>query len=111
MGEKLLYYGWQGSGRKRTFLFGSTIDSILANRIERPTLCRESLSLYLRYGYVPSPKSIFKEFKKLNPGSIVTISPEKGYEEEYRYWNYADYFTNKRNIIKESFQFGSNCRT
>jgi asparagine synthase (glutamine-hydrolysing) len=61
IGEKPLYYGFQ----KNTFLFGSELKALkthsdFAGEIDRDVLC-----LYLRYGYIPAPYSIYKGIKKL----------------------------------------------
>ncbi len=71
MGEKPLYYGWQGS----TFLFASELKAIRKHPDFNGTINRESLSLYFRYRYIPVPHSIYKDIYKLEPGMILRISP------------------------------------
>ena len=56
MGEKPLYYGWA----QKTFLFASEPKAFAACRFWPGEICSEALSLYLRYGYVPAPLSIFR---------------------------------------------------
>lgn len=71
-GEKPLFYGWQDSN----FLFGSELKSLTAHPAWRGEVDREALSLFLRYGYVPLPHSIWKGVAKLLPGSLVTLGPD-----------------------------------
>ena len=69
IGVKPLYYGWCGN----TLLFGSELKALRAHPGFKPEVDRESLTLYLRYGYVPAPHSIFQGVKKLTPGVILTF--------------------------------------
>ena len=43
-----------------------------------PKVDRESLTSYLRYNYVPAPRSIFERVVKILPGSFVTATFQKG---------------------------------
>lgn len=69
-GEKPLFYGWQGN----TFLFGSELKSMSAHPSWNGEVDRNSLGLFIQYGYVPLPFSIWKGIKKLQPGSFIKIS-------------------------------------
>jgi asparagine synthase (glutamine-hydrolysing) len=69
LGEKPLYYGWQGS----TFLFGSEIKALKAHPAWNAEIDRNALSLFLRHSYIPSPYSIHQNIYKLLPGSMVHI--------------------------------------
>jgi asparagine synthase (glutamine-hydrolysing) len=70
MGEKPLYYGWQGE----VFLFGSELKAL---RIH-PAFCnkvqRDVLPLYFRHGYIPAPWSVWQGIRKLEPGSFLSIN-------------------------------------
>lgn len=70
MGEKPLYYGWQG----RTFLFGSELKALRAHPEFQGEVDRDVLALYLRYNYVPAPYSIYKRIFKLPPGAYATLT-------------------------------------
>ncbi|MHB8483638.1 MAG: asparagine synthase (glutamine-hydrolyzing) [Nitrospiria bacterium] len=70
MGEKPLYYGWTGS----TFLFGSELKAIRAHPDFKGEINRNALALYLRYSYIPAPFTIYNDFFKLLPGTILSIS-------------------------------------
>lgn len=96
VGEKPLYYGWQGSGINRTFLFGSELKALKKHPQFTDEIDRGALALYMRYCYVPAPHSIYKEIKKLEPGTILTVSLNHHYLQE-RYWD-------SREIAKKGFQ-------
>lgn len=69
LGEKPLYYGWAGA----CFVFGSEIKALAAHpRFER-RICPVALGQYLRFAYVPSPRSIWKGVFKLEPGCVLSL--------------------------------------
>lgn len=70
IGEKPLYYGWQGN----SFLFGSELKALAAYPHWRGEVDRDALALYMRYGYVPLPYTIWRDVRKLLPGSYLTIA-------------------------------------
>ena len=49
MGEKPLYYGWQGTGINKVFLFGSELKALKQHPQFTNTINRNSLALYMRY--------------------------------------------------------------
>ena len=69
MGEKPLYYGWQGN----TFLFGSELKALQSHPVFRSEINRDVLPIYLRHGYIPAPWSIWKNIFKLMPGCMVSV--------------------------------------
>lgn len=69
MGEKPLYYGWQGN----TFLFGSELKALKAHPAFRGEIDRDALTLFLRHNYIPAPYSIYKGIYKLSPGTWLQI--------------------------------------
>ena len=64
IGEKPLYYGWEGSGRDETFLFGSDLKSFKAYPNFNPVVDRNSLCLFLRHNCIPAPHCIYEGFNK-----------------------------------------------
>ena len=70
MGEKPLYYGWAGD----TLLFGSELKALRAHPGFRINIDRDALALYLRYGCVPAPHSIYAGIEKLQPGSVLSLN-------------------------------------
>lgn len=73
MGEKPLYYGYSG----KSFVFGSELKALRALPGWCAELSRDALSLYLRFGYIPAPYSIYEGIYKLSPGFSLTLSAEQ----------------------------------
>jgi len=70
IGEKPLYYGWQGD----TFLFGSELKALKAHPDFLAEIDRDAICLYLRHCAIPAPYSIYKGIKKLLPGTFLQLS-------------------------------------
>lgn len=87
IGEKPLYYGWQGQGANRCFLFGSDLNSLKTHPSFSTVINRDALALYMRHNYITSPHSIYEGIYKLSPGSYVTISLSSLDAEEITYWS------------------------
>jgi asparagine synthase (glutamine-hydrolysing) len=68
-GEKPLFYGWSG----RDLVFGSELKALAAHPDWYPLLDRSALTSFMRYSYVPGPQTIWKDIRKLPPGSLVTF--------------------------------------
>ena len=73
LGEKPLYYGWVGD----TLLFGSELKALLAHPQWDGKIDRSALTLFVRYGYVPAPYSIYQGIKKLTPGTSISFGVEQ----------------------------------
>ncbi len=82
MGIKLVYYHIDNE----TLTFGSEIRTITARCKEKPEVDTESLYMFLRYRYTPSPFTIFKDIYKLAPGTCMII--ENGNIKIHRWWSY-----------------------
>lgn len=87
LGEKPLYYGWQGSGLNKSFLFGSELKALKEHPQFNGKIDRRSLALYMRYCYVPAPYSIFEGINKLEPGTILTVALTDNELSIERYWD------------------------
>jgi asparagine synthase (glutamine-hydrolysing) len=74
IGEKPLYYGWQGSGDARVFLFGSELKALKAHPAFAADIDRGALCLLLRHNYIPAPHSIYAGIAKLEPGCLLSVS-------------------------------------
>lgn len=87
LGEKPLYYGWQGTGESAAFLFGSEVTALKSHPSFMNEINRGAISLLMRYNYIPAPHSIYKGIFKLQAGKLLTVSlakPEPVIEE---YWS------------------------
>ena len=80
LGEKPLYYSFQNG----TLSFASELKSILRARLHRHEVDLQAVDMYLAYGYVPSPRSIFSDVVKLPAAHYLTI--EAGQLNVKRYW-------------------------
>jgi asparagine synthase (glutamine-hydrolysing) len=81
-GIKLIYYKID-AGR---VYFGSEIRPVLAATSGRPEVDPDSLNLFLRYRYTPSPYTVFKGIRKLAAGTMLTF--EKGTYSLQRWYRY-----------------------
>jgi asparagine synthase (glutamine-hydrolysing) len=68
IGEKPLYYGWQGRGKGAVFLFGSELKALRAHPVFENAIDRGALCLQMRHSYIPAPHSIYRGIAKLPPG-------------------------------------------
>ena len=101
MGEKPLYYGWQGQGEARAFLFGSELGALAAHDSFEKQIDRHVLPEMLRHGHVGENRSIYAGIHKVLPGEIVTLSNAERTPQPRRYWDSAKIAAN-RQIIDRS---------
>lgn len=90
LGEKPLYYGWQGHGSQRTFLFGSELKAIKVHPAFNAGIDRNVLCLLLRHNCIPAPYSIYKGISKLDAGCLLTVSLAQPEPKLVRYWSAAE---------------------
>jgi asparagine synthase (glutamine-hydrolysing) len=86
LGVKPLYYYYDG----RLLLFASELKALMAHPGFRKNLHAGALALYLQFGCVPAPRSIFTNTSKVRPGCYVEISSD-GELKERSYWRVDDY--------------------
>ena len=89
MGEKPLYYGWQGN----TFMFASELKALRAHPAFRNQINREALVLLMRYAYVPAPHSIYHGIFKLPPGMLLAVDCSQrpqAHPQPEPYWQLRD---------------------
>ncbi len=87
VGEKPLYYGWQGAGAHAVFLFGSELSALRAHPDFSAEINRDALCLFMRYMSVPSPLSIYQGIFKLPAGTLLTISKQLPDARPQAYWS------------------------
>lgn len=68
-GEKPLYYGVS----KGSFVFASELKAFKKVPDFNLTISTDSVASFMRFGYVPSPHSIYSDVKKLTPGSWIEV--------------------------------------
>jgi asparagine synthase (glutamine-hydrolysing) len=89
MGEKPLYYGWQGKGQHATFLFGSELKALRAHSTFAADIDRNALCLLMRHNYIPAPYSIYQGIAKLEAGCLLSVSLAQPEPKIERYWSAA----------------------
>jgi asparagine synthase (glutamine-hydrolysing) len=73
IGKKPVYYGRADDA----WLFGSELKALRAYPSFRAEIDREALAQFLRFGYVPAPRSIYRGIRKLQPGHFVTLGRDR----------------------------------
>ncbi|MFQ5456308.1 MAG: asparagine synthase (glutamine-hydrolyzing), partial [Nitrospirota bacterium] len=89
LGIKPLYYTKTPLG----IVFGSEIKTILEAPVTSAEMDISSLNDYITFGYIPEPKSIFKNIHKLSPGTFLKI--QHGDVKERCYWKLSDFAPEK----------------
>jgi asparagine synthase (glutamine-hydrolysing) len=80
LGVKPLYYHWEGA----TLVFGSELKALLAHPAVSRDIDLDALGLYLECQYIPSPRSIYRSVRKLEPGHALRV--EGGQLATWEYW-------------------------
>jgi len=83
-GIKPLYWGRMGD----TILFGSQPKSFRAHPAWDPEIDRDTLAGYMRFGYVPGRRSIFRGLAQVKPGDVVTVEANGTFSTR-TYWDAA----------------------
>ncbi|MCD6460108.1 asparagine synthase (glutamine-hydrolyzing) [bacterium] len=101
IGIKPLYYYFDG----KTFLFGSEIKPILKYGSFIPkNLDYTAIYDYLTFGFIPAPKSIFSNIKKLEPAHTLSIDIISQKITIKKYWDlsFANQIKWQENKLKEA---------
>ena len=84
-GIKPLYY----SVTDDFLCFGSSLESISSAGLINNEISKDSLDLYLLISYIPTPRTIYKNIFKLEPGQQLIIKNKKVLSNKY--WDINDY--------------------
>lgn len=87
-GVKPLYWYY----RDGLFLFASELKAFHKHPGFRKNLDEKALAAFLRYGYVPTPHSIFKDTHKLEAGHFLIINRTQNLK-KINYWDVKDYYS------------------
>lgn len=90
LGEKPLYYGWQGKGDDAVFLFGSELKALRPHPGFQNSINRGAIMLQLRHNAIPAPYSIYEGIFKLQPGCMVAVSLDERTPCLTSYWSGAE---------------------
>jgi asparagine synthase (glutamine-hydrolysing) len=83
VGEKPLYYGTI----KGKFLFGSELKALKVIARDELQIDCMALSEFMRFSYIPAPKSIYSGIYKLLPGHILTVKSVSKVGYTLPYWS------------------------
>lgn len=75
LGIKPLYYAELSDGQ---FIFASELKALTCHPLIDKTLDEQAIEEYFAFGYIPEPRSIYKQVKKLPPGHTLTL--QHGYQ-------------------------------
>ncbi|HRT71726.1 MAG TPA: asparagine synthase (glutamine-hydrolyzing), partial [Syntrophales bacterium] len=81
VGIKPLVYYWDG----RTFLFASEIKALLQDPTVPKEIDWEAVELYLAFNYIPAPRTVFKNIRKLRPAHWLIL--KDGTVKEEPWWD------------------------
>ena len=82
LGKKPLYYAEVGD----VLVFGSELKAVLASGLVPTDLDLEALDLLLALGFVPGPRTLLRNVRKLLPGHRLIVEHDRVKVEEY--WRY-----------------------
>jgi asparagine synthase (glutamine-hydrolysing) len=83
LGIKPLYYSISNG----TLLFASELKALMQSKELDREIDESAVEEYFAFGYVPDPKTIFRNTFKLAPGHTICVSPGNESIEQKRYWD------------------------
>ncbi|WP_319782067.1 asparagine synthase (glutamine-hydrolyzing) [Oceanisphaera sp. IT1-181] len=90
MGEKPLYWGWQG----QSLYFGSELKGLKAHPAFNAEVNRDAITLLLRHNCIPAPYSIYQGIEKLRPGHWLQLPLAEAHKARaarpQAYWRFND---------------------
>ena len=69
IGEKPLYYSYTGS----RLSFASDLNALSKSFDKKPSLNKNAIASYFRYGYISAPHSVYNEVNKLLPSEFIVF--------------------------------------
>ena len=84
LGVKPLYWALLPDG---FLLFGSELKSLMAHGGLAQEIDVEAVEDYFALGYVPEPRTIFRQARKLEPAHVLTIRRGRPVPEPHGYWD------------------------
>ena len=85
LGKKPLYWSLADG----SLLFGSELRALRCHPGFRGELNREAIALYLRHGCFPSPHTVYRQVRQLQPGQMLCLARE-GDPRLKPYWRLSD---------------------
>jgi asparagine synthase (glutamine-hydrolysing) len=84
LGVKPLYYAELADGR---LIFGSELKALLLHPQLQRRIDPQAVEEYFAFGYVPDPKTIYRDVKKLEPGAYICMKRGDSHVRPVRYWD------------------------
>ncbi|MTV36411.1 XrtA/PEP-CTERM system amidotransferase [Duganella radicis] len=84
LGVKPLHYAVLDNGH---LIFASEIKALLAHDQLRRDLDPLAIEDYFAYGYIPEPRSVFRQIRKLEPGHTLLVRHGSAPGQPRRYWD------------------------
>ena len=95
VGEKPLFFGWQGKGINKTLFFGSELKALKKHPNFENVINRSSVESFFKYSYIHAPDTIYQNIHKLMPGTFL----------EYDYFKDKTYIKNYWSLVDRHFEF------
>ena len=83
-GKKPLYYTRQHG----TFAFASEVHALTRHGLVEACLCPLAVRKYFAYGYIPAPRSLYREIHKLEKGHNLVLRVADLQFSVHRYWRF-----------------------
>lgn len=103
--EKPLYY----SSQKNNFFFTSDLKTIQDIDVIDKKISKTGLSNLIRKNYIPHPHSIYKNIRKLSPGTYKEYFFDENYKinkvNTERYWNINEEYINSTLIVNKKINY------
>lgn len=84
LGIKPVYYAELADGQ---FIFASELKALRCHPLLNKTLDDHAIEEYFAFGYIPEPRSIYQQVKKLPPAHTLTIQRGKAIPRPHEYWD------------------------
>ncbi|WP_309498694.1 asparagine synthase (glutamine-hydrolyzing) [Sulfurovum sp.] len=97
VGVKPLYY----YRKKGLFLFGSELKALAAHPDFMIQLNQDALSMYLQFGYIHAPATIYEDTHKLLPGHYIKYDLLGDAFETVKYWDIVDFYKMEKLELSE----------
>ncbi|NOQ50037.1 MAG: asparagine synthase (glutamine-hydrolyzing) [Mycoplasmataceae bacterium] len=96
-GVKPFYWYWKDD----LFMFGSELKSFHEHERFKKVINNDALALYLQYGYILQPHTIFENTYKIRSGHYLEIYLNTKKIKETVYWNVIDFYNKPKLGISE----------
>ena len=83
------------------FIFGSELKAFHKHPLFKKEILDDSIALYLQYGYIPQPSTIFKNTYKLENGSFLVFNTKNKKIKQKKYWDIYDIYQRPKLKISE----------